>query len=153
MPPTRALLTVIALSLFATAASCPTTPDAGTGRLAVQRAKWRSQAIRHYRYEFQRTCECLPDMAPPALIEVKDGAIVSVTHAQTGESLANTSAANRPTIEELFGELQRAFREADRVDVTYDRVFGYPSRVNIDWDVNVADEERIYGAKNLTPLP
>jgi hypothetical protein len=152
MPLTRRLLAAIVLPFCAAAASCPTAPDEGR-RLALQGAKWDSRAVRHYRYEFQRSCECLPEMAPPALIEVRDGVVVAVTHAQTGESLANTSPANRPTVDELFEELRHALREADRVDVRYDPTFGYPSRVSIDWDANMADEERVYVAKNLTRLP
>jgi hypothetical protein len=152
MSPLRVVL-ALALSLSAAGASCPSAPGKASGELTVHHAKWNARGLRHYRYEFQRSCECLPEMAPPVVIEVRDGIVVAVAHVQTGESLGSTSAANRPTVDELFNELQRAFRDADRVDVTYDPTFDYPSRVTIDWDVNVADEERIYVAKNLTPLP
>ena len=77
---------------------------------------------------------------------------MSVVHAQTGEPLPDVSPANTPTIDELFAELARAYRDAHRVDVEYDRTLGYPTRVNIDWDAKVADEERIYVARNLTGL-
>jgi hypothetical protein len=150
----RRLLAILLLALPGLGSGCPTTPGAGTrsGELATQRLKWSAQSIRHYRYEFQRTCECLPEMAPHVLIEVRDGAVISVVDAGTRASLASVPAANKPTIEELFGELGRALREADRVNAEYDPTFGYPTRVNIDWDIDVGDDERVYVARNLTRL-
>ena len=45
---------------------------------------------------------------------------------------------------DLFETAQRAVREADRHQLTYDKFFGYPTYMEIDWVKNAIDDETTY---------
>jgi len=45
----------------------------------------------------------------------------------------------------MFALIQDAIdREADKITVTYDETLGYPTAINIDYSVMMADEEQSY---------
>jgi hypothetical protein len=56
------------------------------------------------------------------------------------------------TIDDWFDILKRAIdRKAERIDVTYDKVFGFPSSVYIDISFMIADEEQGWTISNFIP--
>jgi hypothetical protein len=56
------------------------------------------------------------------------------------------------TVNQMFGELQRAVDEADLVTVEYDDQFHYPRRIAIDWKRYVADDEFGWEIVSFTPV-
>ena len=54
-------------------------------------------------------------------------------------------------VKALFVLLQSAIDEdAARIDVTYNKEFGYPEQFFVDYHENMADEERGFVIRNLT---
>ena len=61
---------------------------------------------------------------------------------------------NARTIDEWFAHLNWFIdQEADRIDVTYDAVFGYPKTVFVDYRFLIADEEEGWSILDFQPLP
>lgn len=49
------------------------------------------------------------------------------------------------TVEDAFALIQDAIdREADRIDVTYNATYGFPTVMNLDYSIMMADEEQYY---------
>lgn len=72
-----------------------------------------------------------------------------------GENLNETERdeLNLMTVQDGFDTIQRAIDEdAYDLDVTYDPVGGYPSKVSIDWEAMIADEETYFQLENVVPL-
>lgn len=53
------------------------------------------------------------------------------------------------TVEEAFQLITDAFERADDIDVEYDPRYGFPTRINIDWIKEAADDEITILMSNL----
>ena len=133
-------------------AACPTSPD-GSAELQRARARWASQGLADYRYDYARTCYCLQEATRPVTIEVRDGIVVSVVDRQTGQVVTTLHGQPWPTISDLFAEVTRATREADDFHVTYDPERGHPTEFFADWVEQMADDESGFMATNVRSAP
>lgn len=103
---------------------------------------WADVDSTHYQFVSQRSCECLPEYVEPIIVEVIDGAIASALNERDLTPVAPEVETGLYTIDGLFTVIQEAIDDgAYSVDVSYDGVRGVPTGVNIDYDVNTADEE------------
>lgn len=150
MRPTRFLPAALALLLVG--AACPSAP-AGGDDLREARARWASQRIARYRFDYQRSCFCPMEVVRPVTIEVLGDSVVAVTDRRTGEAVPSVVFGHRwPTIPGLFAELERAVRDADAVEATYDVGTGHPAHAKIDWIRQAVDDESEFTAGNLRRL-
>ena len=116
-----------------------------------QRQLWQSLSIDDYNYRFQNLCFCGRDFAQPGLVHVLDGAIVSVEHIDTGDSLDPNIFL---TVDGLFDELQGGIdNHIAEIVVEYDSVLGYPTSLYIDIDSRLADEEITHLTSDLLVVP
>lgn len=114
--------------------------------------RWSARGADRYEYRFQRTgCECLPEWTRPYLIQVSDGAVIESRDAETG---APAPPSFHPlTVEDLFVLIDDAIdQNAFVLNVRYDRSTGYPTRIVVDYDRQIADDEFTIHASNLLPL-
>lgn len=146
---TRAL---IATLLAACSACSPTAPEEAA-ELSVSMAKWEGVRPVAYELVLERTsCECLPEWLVPVRVTVQDQQVTEVVNAQTGEPIV-IEIYHAMSVDELFDVIVDAIeREADILEVTYDRQLGYPMSISIDYDRNVADDELVITAHSLEPL-
>lgn len=110
------------------------------------RARWEAQGIRDYRFVLERVCFCLA--RGPVVIEVRDGQVVSIVDAVTGEAESDGFALAEiygevSTIDALFDVIDGA-EDAEVVTVSYDAELGYPTEIYIDESFLMADEEMRY---------
>jgi len=120
-------------------------------RLEANRAAWEAQGIDSYEFVLRRLCFCAGG-TNPALVRVRNGERLSVTDTATGEPIDEQLVEYYLTVPELFDFIADAIdRKAHRIDVTYDRTFGFPSSISIDYLENAIDEEMAFEAKNLQP--
>ena len=117
------------------------------------RALWIAAGITSYRYDYQRSCECGPDMLRPVSIEVIEGSVTSVTFLDDG-LLAQSSTFNAfATIDDLFDMIDEAVQaNAESLVVTYDPTLGYPTLLSVDYRIEIADDEFTITATNLEPF-
>jgi len=95
---------------------------------------WQSHGIHDYTVDEVHHCFCPPPRDWTA--EVRDGVV-------QGQGW---------TVEELFDRIRAAQADAFFLDAKYDAVYGYPTRVSIDWRDYIADDESDSYMSNLQPL-
>lgn len=153
MSPARRPVAVLAACLLLAGCSEALSISETLAASGDHRAAWEAAGLRDYRYEYRRSCECAPETTRPVEIEVRDGAVRSVTLVETGEPLSSGLAWTFPTVDDLFDLIDDAVRRnADLLEVTYDPTFGYPTTLRIDYRREVADDEMEMEASNLRPL-
>lgn len=113
------------------------------GRLSDARARWLR--ARPTRYEFRLAVSCFCARPPqPLTITVQGDSIVSAVDA-TGAPLRAPWTDAATTIDRLFGVVALAIEHgADVVDVAYDRAYGYPRSIVLEYERNVPDGESRY---------
>jgi hypothetical protein len=134
------LLTII-LILTLTLSAC-----GGKSELDRNRDKWDSSGVTHYRFELSISCFCPFMDIVPVVVEVKDGAIVSMIGAN-GQPLSGdfrTTFEKAATVEGLFAIAEDSLSNADQVEITYDALYGFPASILVDWIKMAADDEISY---------
>jgi len=147
MKPRTILFLFLILALTLSACRSKTT-------LNSNREKWDSQGITHYRFDLTIACFCPFYDVVPVTVEVKDGEIVSMTDV-TGQPLKDEFRGvfeNAATIESLFAIAEENIVNADKVSITYDSMYGFPTSIIVDRIVRAMDDEISYYAENFEVL-
>jgi hypothetical protein len=111
----------------------PTKPLPPPSELDQAVRLWQSHALQDYDVDEVRHCYCPPPRDWTA--QVRAGVI-------QGQGW---------TVEEMFDRIRDAQDGAFRLEATYDAVYGYPTRVYVDWNEWMADEESLSLMSNLQP--
>jgi hypothetical protein len=146
------------LLLVALGAAACGSPTDGSGVPRTERerfeqnlAVWRAQGISDYRFEYRHICFCAPSVTDPVAMVVRGGAVVSITYLTTGAPVPADRFDQFLTVEELFELAGQALEEAASVTIDYHPTLGYPTRVDVDWRREIADDEGFHQASNLQP--
>ena len=109
-------------------------------------AKWQASRTSPYQFKFQYACNGLIPPTPPG---VQRGFVFRVNDEES--RLLRTDGDAEPvapdlvqysSVERLFGFIRAAWgRHPSKMDVAYDPVRGYPTRVCVDPAANVSDDE------------
>lgn len=156
----KLLIFVLAIVLSA----CTTIANAGQPKSDVEKArdKWQAANISHYRMNLFVSCFCVFNEEMPLVVEVRDGEVVSL-ESESGKELNPTNLQYYErylTIEKLFAEIEKGFKTegsdsgaADKVTVTYDETYGFPTEINIDFVEEAIDDELYITVSNFEALP
>ena len=122
-----ALILVLATTGASECSVFSTAPDAD---LAAARSAWLRRGIDDYSITISRSCECLPGMAEPAVVVVRDGLVESRTYVRTGLPVPAEFAHGYPSVEGLFDAIEAGLEAegAGELSVDYHPVHGYPTR-------------------------
>jgi hypothetical protein len=118
--------------------------------LADARARWDSVGVSEYQLQVGKICFCAPEVTAPVVVTVRGDEVVDVRYAEGRPEGAPDVPEDAPTVETLFDAVERAIDEADELQVEYDPELGYPTRIGIDFDTDVVDEELGYEAVVLS---
>lgn len=146
-------ITLLLLALILAACSA-----GGETELSRNQSKWQEANITHYRFDLTVGCFCPFGSQMPMTVEVLNGAIVSMTDVN-GEVVSTTDPMNEfilkyATIDRLFSELDSdSIREADKLTVSYDTTYGFPSEIDIDFIELAIDDELYLSVSAFEPLP
>jgi hypothetical protein len=129
----RALaICALLVSLVTVAASC--VPSAAARELARNRSLWAARELAGYWYQLKVGCFWPPQITEPVVVEVRNGAPVSVTCVGTGQPAESKYFEKYDTVEELFAVIDDALaRKAAEMTVNYDAATGVPARIYIDY--------------------
>ncbi len=132
----------------------------------TNQAKWNAALNRTscggaYVMTFQRDCRCLPDDTGPFHAAVnstgKVASAVYLYNIDRSEDLAGKPVQLKTgrvlTVKAVFDVIKRALNvKANSVEVTYDKVLGYPKDVYIDYDALTTDDVDILYIENVVLL-
>ena len=141
------LIVMLALSLVLSACG-------GNAALASNRDKWDAQGITHYSFDLTIACFCPFFEVNPVTVEVLDGQIVSMTDA-SGQPLPKemrSTFEEAGTVGSLFAVAQDNLANADKVEITYNTTYGFPSAIIVDRIELAIDDEISYYAENFQVL-
>jgi hypothetical protein len=140
-------------------AACASAPGGETGTdLSRNQQKWQDANVTHYTFQLSVTCFCPVGGVMPMTVEVKDGEVVSLVDVN-GDAIPSTDPLNDliekyVTIDRIFSELNSdSVQGAERLEITYDPTYGFPSDVVIDFVQEVADDELYLSITGFEPLP
>lgn len=115
---------------------------AATRQLHAAESKWQQLKPEHYAYILHRSCFCPPEATKPIEIRVFRGKIQQATVLPDGTPLPADRQGTALSIDDLFGKIRDAIEhKAASLEVTYDPQYGFPTRISIDYDRMMADEE------------
>lgn len=135
------------------------------GELVRNALRWSSAGSEDYDLVQRRLCFCgFP--FEPVLVRVRGGAVVARVLAETGEPIDEAFAepfqppgpppgffdSSFPPVEGLFEMIEGAIG-SDRLEVEYHDRFGYPTRIAIDGDFGIADDEVTVVVDSLVFVP
>ena len=128
------------LLLLSSLVAC--TPSTTQSELDDARAKWEREDVGAYQFKWTRSCECDPEVFREKLVTVSGDMITGAMYTDDNTAVPTTAYATIWTVPALFDRIQDAIDEdAYSIHITYDAMLGYPSRVSIDYSLEIADEE------------
>lgn len=131
--------------------------ETGT-ELSRNQQKWQDANVDHYSFQLSVTCFCPVSGIMPMTVEVKDGEVVSIVDVN-GNAFSSTDPLNEliqkyATIDRIFAELATdPVQNAEKLEVTYDPTYGFPTEVTIDFVEQIADDELYLSLSGFEPLP
>ncbi len=148
-----ALISLLIGSCTASGEHVPPEPpiDEQAGQeLRMNQEAWAVSGLESYTYTLSRVCLCPQNELGPFEVTVYQRQVAGV---EFGGQPIDLDSQAFYSVPELFELVERAVTDgADHINVEYDGILGYPTRIFIDWDLGAADEETIIAAENLTPL-
>ena len=148
--------TVASESTKVTKTVTPENTQVTTNNIATEiqanREKWKAHGISKYEIEIQKICYCIPEVVRMMIFKVADYNVETARYADTGESVDPKHYGEFNTIDSMFSFVERALKKnpAD-ITITYDEKYGYITELNIDFKVNIADDEISVIASNMRP--
>lgn len=145
---TSSFVRAVLVSLLAlTACSDLTGPKA---ELTDARERWESRRLSQYEYDYQQSCFCHYESVRAVRLRVQAGTVTAAWYLEDGSPVPAAKLKFFPTVDQLFETIESAIdKEADRLEVDYDRANGYPARIDIDYIDQAADDEILIRAWNL----
>ena len=146
MTPRSRLFLTLATVLAACAA--PTAPGE-RDQLAEARARWQALGSSSYSYELDQGCFCV-GAGRAMVVTVENGSVVDAEYVGTGDAVEHTLIGYLPSIPDLFDIIEDALNaNAASFAATYNELYGYPTRIEIDYSATAIDDERVILARNL----
>ncbi|HSG44386.1 MAG TPA: DUF6174 domain-containing protein [Anaerolineales bacterium] len=118
--------------------------------LSRNREQWQDANITHYRFQLAVVCFCPVSGVMPLSVEVRDGEVISMQDVNGNDypdgDPFGEFVLKYATMDRLFSELDTdSVREADKLTVSYDSTYGFPTEISIDFiELAMDDELGIY---------
>ena len=119
--------------------------------LTDARERWESRRLSQYQYKFQRICFCIEETTRAVTIRVQGGVVTAAWYLADNSPVPAEDLRFYPTVDQLFETIEDAIdRDPARLEVEYDRATGHPTRIDLDYSEQVADDELFIRAWELT---
>lgn len=114
--------------------------------------RWQKKHPKHYIYTLQRTCFCPKEYNNPIEIRVLNDFVQQANLPLDGEPMPANRMDEALTIKDLFAIIHKAVdKKAAKIDIKYNWQYGYPTKIDIDWDKMMADEETYFTINEFRP--
>ncbi len=123
--------------------------DAIQQELTRRYQEWKALRIAAYDYRFVRFCLCDSSLTRPVRVGVVDSAVARVTY-DDGSAAPDSLLRSFFTVEGLFQQVQAAINlRVDSLVVEYDPALHYPTKIVVDQDRLVPNDELALFASDL----
>ncbi|WP_163834176.1 DUF6174 domain-containing protein [Spartinivicinus ruber] len=116
--------------------------------VATYLAKWYKDNYSNYTYIYRYFCFCA-ESGKSFTVDVRDNEVKKVTYTDTNQEVPESHMSMFDTIDGLFADLVKANKSAHKINVQFNKRFGNPSSVYIDYDPRIADEETAYSIDQI----
>ncbi|NEO95359.1 MAG: hypothetical protein F6K56_36310 [Moorea sp. SIO3G5] len=119
-------------------------------QLQENQKRWETQKLDNYRYRLQVSCYCIGDVTKPVFVEIRNGETSSIVATDSGKPVNRKYFDNYDSVSKLFDVVQKAIdQDYYKLDVTYDATLGYPTKIDMDFRAEIADDERTLTIDNF----
>jgi hypothetical protein len=142
---------IAAIALLSLGVSCSdaTSPRPQTAELEAARLRWRAQNLHTYAAVIQRGCFC--GNVNPLYVAVVNDAVAGVLDLETGEAVDTRLGE---TIDDLFDFVEGAIEgHAATIRAEFDPGRGFPTMIEFDGRVAIADDEIVYHVSDVHAIP
>jgi hypothetical protein len=147
----RGLLLIMSLSLVGLVA-CGVQLNKEQAPLTTQQHfdRWLSTS-QNYEITFQQKCFCLPEYLRSMRLTVQNNTVASAIFVDDSSPVPASMLKNLPTVEKVFETVIEAESQpAEIIRIMFHRRHNYPTKVFIDYDTKIADEEIQWQLSNLS---
>jgi len=122
------------------------------------RERWKAYQLSNYKINESWACECFPPTGCDAFIinnsvtDVDYKLSKDSYYGRSEEEIYNYTKRTAVTVDEAFGLIEKYKTSAHKIEVEYNPRFGYPTKIFIDIDSLIADEEIIRRFGNLQKI-
>lgn len=136
----RVLVSVAVCLTFACGSVVDERNEMVLAELRSQERVWMDAAVKNYSMVIVRRCTgCELQVPGPVRVEVNNGVVTAQILTTTDGPVPEFARPLVPHMEGLFAELKRNMGSNWRsLEVAYDAILGYPTRVRIDFDLTTA---------------
>jgi len=125
--------------------------------IADPKERWQAYNLQDYVLNESTACNCPPSPVVRAIII--DNEVVDVEYeiskdqyyGRTKEEIETQMMHFAMTVDEAF-EFVETYTDAQRIEIEYDLRFGFPSRIHVDGDTMLADDEYTRQFSNLNKI-
>ncbi len=133
------LVLAACIGLGAAACTQPDPNSTGSRLLAAERM-WHARGLPSYDFTVQRIGAWF--ISRPVLVTVRDTVITAVVYADSLTAADTSGLRDWLTVDRLFAEVRRQIAaKPGGLQVTYDSLLGYPTRIDVDPWLDAVDDE------------
>ena len=132
--------------------------DEDYSSIADPKLRWEAYKLEDYYIDQSWSCECLPPnfcnsyIINNTVVGVKYEISKDSYYGRTEEEIFNQTKSVAKTIDEAFDLIDKYKTDAYKIEVEYHSRFGYPTKIFIDIDSLMVDEEIIRRFSNLQKI-
>lgn len=129
--------------------SCDNEPDSNLITWQKNWNKWESMNMTHYVYNFRASCYCIDEWVREVSVTVNNDSIISILFTDDGEPPQILQISDWHTINSLFDLSKAIIEEAAKFKLEYDKTYGNPTLISVDWNSQAVDDEAIFYINNV----
>ena len=129
--------------------SCDSEPDSDLITWQKNWNKWESMNMTHYVYNFRASCYCIDEWVREVSVTVNNDSIISILFTDDGEPPQILQISDWHTINSLFDLSKTIIEEAAKFKLEYDKTYGNPTLISVDWNSQAVDDEAIFYINNV----
>jgi hypothetical protein len=103
----------------------------------------------HYVYNFRASCYCIDEWVREVSVTVNNDSVISLIFTDDGEPPQILQISDWHTINSLFDLSKTIIEEAAEFKLEYDKTYGNPTLISVDWDFEIADDEFTFYLSNV----
>lgn len=133
----------------------PLSPDERRALNAAE-TRWKARSFADYSYEIRVSCYCPPELSRWTRVSVRGGQVTDAQPVELDSPFPITTLSLWRPIDSLFVMVRRSGADGDSyladVDVSFDAMLGYPTRIEFRAKKGVADGGSLYELRDVRPL-